>query len=185
MESSNFVISAGMIYSNEGGANHSTTLRSETAYVVVGERELDLPWMYFTNRVILDDQQIPARPVMLPGNSVVAHETLFFPRIKPCPKESRNCNLKKSYLLWGDFLNSIDLKNRNRIDEINIAFRMTLFGGERNWIQKFVFGDHELIGTCKVVLDEIAVNNLINKKSWSITRSCARPTESETNGISP
>ena len=75
---------------------------------------------------------------------------------------------KDSVLLWEEFLNML-----GDMADMKVTFEAGLYGGRRSRIQKLLFGDHELAVQCTVVLDVSAIENLIARKHWTVTRACS------------
>ena len=150
------LIRAPMVYLNEGGRTQSSVLRMEKVKIEFGGKTAALRWWYFTDRTNFDDSMTAVSPQLIKGDSVVAHETQFW----PLDRQDR--------LIWKDFIDQLESDGK-----MTLTFEAELYGKARGHLKKLLFGDHDLLLECTVSFNQSAVDSLVNKRVWTTTRSCS------------
>ena len=111
-----------MTYINEGESGYNGLLVGETATLKLGDRsEVELKWQEYSDVTTLGASGRDAIAQVIPGASVIAHETRFFPRDEAC---SLPCDVRKNFLAWKDFAAAVGDSHTT----VSIKFTATLRG---------------------------------------------------------
>jgi hypothetical protein len=108
---------ATMSYVNDGDVGHNAVIRREYVSFSFGARDVEHRWYEFGSSDVQDGnfvfkRESEARPFPVNAGSAVSHETLFAAWEVDCEDGEKNCEPRKNFVKWEDFLTATRTNNR-------------------------------------------------------------------------
>lgn len=156
--SSMTITATSMSYVNRGDPAYHAVIRRERVDAKIGDRNIVLDWMYFSNITTVANEEKVAAPTLVLGGQAAGHETRFFPRIFGCEAQ-KNCDDRQNFLPWSDFLTELTRTDKP-IKTITLKFIIDVYGMKSN-----------LTKSCIVEIDETSRKQFKDRGVYLFTKT--------------